>query len=92
MKRSAILLVLLAILLLAGDVLAMSSPSFRLDWHTLLTSGGGGPAASGNYAVNFTIGQTAVGNMNSANNKACLGFWCGVEWRTSLYLPVIQRN
>ena len=68
MKRTALLLALLALLLLAGSALAgMSSPNYRLDWYVLLTGGGGGPTDSTNYAANYTIGQTARGLSSSTN-------------------------
>ena len=41
MKRAIFLLVLVALLLLTGSVLAMSSDNYRLDWFTPLTGSGG---------------------------------------------------
>jgi len=91
MKRTVLLLTLAAVLLLAGVTLAMSSTNYRLDWFTPLTSGGGGPASSANYAVNFTVGQSAIGASSSTNYQACLGYWCGLaEYR--VFLPLVLRN
>ena len=41
-ERTAILLTLVALLLLADSAPAMSSTNYRLDWFTPLTGGGGG--------------------------------------------------
>lgn len=90
-KMVVMLIAALALLLLTGSALAMSSANYRLDWFTPLTGGGGGPAASTNYAVNFTIGQSAIGASASANYCAGLGYWYGVVMSGKLYLPLIMR-
>jgi hypothetical protein len=91
MRRALILLTLAASLLLAGGVLAMSSDNYRLDWFTPLTGGGGGPASSTHYAVNFTVGQSVIGIFSSANYGAGLGYWYGIgEYR--VFLPLILRD
>jgi hypothetical protein len=87
-----VLIALAAPLLLVGPVLAMSSTNYRLDWFTPLTSGGGGPASSAHYAVNFTIGQSAIGASASTNYKGCLGYWCGAAGQYRLYLPLVTRT
>jgi len=88
-----VLLCLLCGLLLAGRALAMSSTNYRLDWFTPLTGGGGGPAGSTNYAVNFTVGQSAIGASTSTNYRGCLGYWCGaVAAQYRVYLPLVLRN
>jgi len=92
MKRTMILLTLAALLLLAGNALAMRSTTYWLDWFTPLTGGGGGPAASTNYAVNFTIGQTVIGSASSPSYQACLGYWCGAVGRWRVYLPLVLRE
>ncbi len=91
MRRVTIILVLLALLLLAGRVLAMSSTNYRLDWFTPLTSSGGA-AGSAHYAVNFTVGQTAIGTASSTNYGGCLGYWCGAAPQYRIYLPLVLRN
>lgn len=92
MKRTAVLLALVALLVLAGSALAgMSSTNYRLDWYVLLTGGGGGPTDSTNYAANFTIGQTARGLSSSANYAAGLGYWYGVGGY-KIYLPAVLKN
>ena len=94
MRRVTFLLIL-AVLLLAGSALAMDSEHYRLDWFTPLTGGGGGAASSTNYAVNLTVGQSAIGTSASTNYKGCLGYWCGAavaEVEHSIYLPIILKN
>jgi len=92
-KRTLIvLLCLLCGLLLAGRALAMSSTNYRLDWFTPLTSGGGGAASSAHYAVNFTVGQAAIGIASSTSYGGCLGYWCGAAAQYRVYLPLVLRN
>ena len=90
-RRVTVLLALTTILLLAGSALAMSSTNYRLDWFTPMTGGGGGPASSASYAVNFTVGQTAIGGASSSSYRACLGYWCGAVGQWQVYLPLILR-
>lgn len=94
MRRTALFLALAAVLLLlAGHALAMSSAHYRLDWFTPLTGGGGGRVSSTHYAVNFTIGQSAIGaGLISTNYRGCLGYWCGARGEHSLFLPLTLRN
>ena len=82
----------LCALLLAGVAVAMSSDNYWLDWFTPLTSGGGGPASSTNYAVNLTVGQTAIGTSSSTNHGGCLGYWCGGVGGHRIFLPLVLRN
>lgn len=89
-KMTLSAVVLLVSLLLATTALAMSSASYRLDWFTPMT-GGGGPASSANYAINLTVGQTVIGPSASANYGACLGYWCGQLPGGRLHLPLILR-
>jgi hypothetical protein len=89
-RLTLLLACLLCALALVGSVLAMSSDNYRLDWFTPLT-GGGGAADSTNYAIDLTVGQTAVGTSNSA----CLGYWCGITAAAEqhkIYLPLTLRN
>jgi len=90
-RRVTILLALTAILLLAGSALAMSSTNYRLDWFTPMTGGGGAPASSASYAVNFTVGQTVIGASSSANYGAGLGYWYGAVAQFRIYLPLVLR-
>jgi hypothetical protein len=94
MKKSTPLLTLVVLILLAGSALAMSSDNYRLDWFTPLTGGGGGAANSTNYAVNFTVGQTAIGISSSTNYGTRLGYWCDTTaaGQFRIYLPLVLRN
>jgi peptidoglycan/LPS O-acetylase OafA/YrhL len=93
MKRTVLLLALAALLLLAGSTLAMESDNYQLAWFTPLTSGGGGAASSTNYAINLTVGQTAIQASSSANYGACLGYWCGAaEVEYEIFLPLLMRD
>ena len=92
MRRVTILLALTAILLLAGSALAMSSTNYCLDWFTPMTGGGGAPANSASYAVNLTVGQTAIGASSSANYGAGLGYWYGAAAQFRILLPVVLKN
>ena len=91
MKRKAILFTLLLILLLAHGVQAMSSTNFALDWFTPLTSSGGGPFTSTNYAANYTIGQTAIGASSSPNYSTGLGYWYGLFQQYRIRLPLVRK-
>jgi hypothetical protein len=88
----ALLAGLLVIVLLTGAVLAMSSPSYRLDWFVNLSGAGGGPANSAGYAANFTIGQNAASAAASMNYHAGLGYWAAFPFKFSIYLPVIVKS
>ncbi len=90
-KTLVVLLCLLCVLLLAGRALAMQSEHYRLDWFTPLT-GSGGAASSAHYAVNFTVGQSAIGMASSTNYGGCLGYWCGAAAPYRVYLPLVLRN
>jgi hypothetical protein len=90
-KRTAILVALLALLLVVGNALAMSSDSYRLDWYVVLTGGGGGAADSTHYATNYTFGQTARGLSSSDNYEVGLGYWYGVG-KHRVLLPLVLRG
>lgn len=96
MKRTTILiiLVLVTLLVLTGVTLAMESDNYQLDWFTPLTGNGGGTANSANYAVNFTVGQSAIGTVSGTSYDGCLGFWCGdaALGEHKIYLPLVVRN
>jgi hypothetical protein len=90
MKRITLFLILVLVLILVGSALAMESTNYQLDWFTLLT-GGGGNSNSTNYAVNFTVGQSAIGTGSSTNYEGCLGYWCGIGNEHEIFLPQILR-
>ncbi len=86
-----ILPTLAALLLLAGSVLAMSSANYRLDWFTPMISGGGGPASSAHYAINLTVGQTAIGASAGEHYGTGLGYWYGMTF-FRIFLPSVIRQ
>jgi hypothetical protein len=90
-KLVTIALVLVCCLLLAGAVQAMSSANYALRWFTPLTGGGGGVAASANYGVNLTVGQTAIGATSSAGYGAGLGYWYGMQ-PSKMRLPLVLKS
>ena len=92
MKWRLTCLVLVAILLLVGSAWAMESENYRLDWFTPLTGGGGGPADSAHYAVNFTVGQTAIGSSDSTHYQAGLGYWYVEDVGHRIYLPLVLKS
>ena len=83
--------VLCLLLMMTGVVMAMSSTNYQLDWFVPLT-GSGGAMDSTHYAANITLGQSAIGTADSANDSVCLGYWCGADVTYTVYLPLILRN
>jgi hypothetical protein len=81
---------LIVLLLVTTSVLAMSSANFGLDWHTALM-GSGGASQSGQYAVNVTVGQSAISAAQGSNYRVGMGYWSGLLPNFPLYLPVIRR-
>lgn len=92
MKRKAILLTLVLFLLLAQAAQAMSSTNYALDWMIPLTSGGGGRAVSDHHIVNYSVGQTTVGQAHSANFAVRMGFWQRFMRSMRLLLPIIIKQ
>lgn len=90
MKYKTLILTLTALLIFAGGVLAMESADYKLAWLVPL-NGSGGKASSTSYAIDFTIGQSAIGTAASTNYKGCLGYWCGIETAYAIYLPLVLR-
>lgn len=81
---------LIVLLLVTTSVLAMSSANFGLDWHTALM-GSGGAGQSAQYAVNLTVGQSAISAAQGSNYRVGMGYWSGLLPSYPLYLPVISR-
>ncbi len=88
-KWIALLTVALLALLLAGNVLAMSSSGYALEWYVPVTGAGGGEASSASYAVNFTVGQSVIGISSSANASSTLGYWYSLLLEWLINLPII---
>ena len=64
-------------LLCTTVVVAQVSTNFGLNWHAL--TGGGGTRQSTTYQVQDSLGQMAIGNASSANNRVEAGFWAGAN-------------
>jgi hypothetical protein len=92
MRVKRITLIVIALLLLGGSALAMSSTNYALDWFVPLTGSGGGPVSSAHYAADFTVGQVVIGAASSANYTAGLGYWYGIGSRYQIFLPIILRE
>jgi hypothetical protein len=90
MKSAATILALLALLVLAGGVLARSGASYELSSWTV--AGGGGASSGGSFDVTGTAGQAAVGVSRGGDYSVAGGFWGGGELPEELnvYLPVVQ--
>ena len=86
----ACFIALVALALLSVRLLAMTSPSYRLDWFTPMTTSGGGAATSPTYAINLSVGQTAIGVSGSTGYKVGLGYWYGLQGY-KVYLPIISK-
>ncbi len=80
------------LVMLTIGVLAQSSAGFNLDWHVL--GNGGGEAASLNYRVNGTIGQSiaAPPASSSASFNVSGGYWFGEANSITIYLPLVLKN
>jgi CSLREA domain-containing protein len=75
-RRTAIMIVTCAFLLLSGVALARSAAGFDLAWHVI--AGGGGQATSSSYIVNGSIGQPIVAESSGTGYRLSAGFWPGI--------------
>ena len=73
MKTALIIMMGIAAIALAFSGIARSAD--RIDWQAI--SGGGADAASANFHMSGTAGQTATGLTTSGNFKVAHGFWLG---------------
>ena len=96
-RITALILVLLGVLILAGASWAGYSASYAVDWHVL--SGGGAPveSISGAVELNGTLGQSAIGISSTDQTNLGAGFWYARSMEDQLplekiYLPVTLRN
>ncbi len=91
--KFAILIVLLVLTVLGTGAAAMASANYQLDWFTPAT-GTGGAAESASYALNFTVGQSAIYPATSSSYQAGLGFWYGwgeIAEFVKMFMPAILR-
>jgi len=68
----AIMLVCLLCLLAAGDASAQSSANYALNWSVV--GSGGGEITSASYAMQSTVGQTAIGTLGDGYTIEA-GYW-----------------
>ncbi len=76
---------LIAILLLAGVVVAQVSGNFDLHWSLL--AGGGGQRQSSSYIAQDSLGQWSAGSAASSAYRLDSGFWPGVSAKPSTPAP-----
>lgn len=93
MKRILVVVCLLLLLLfLTQSVLAMSSAGYRIDWNNLV-SGGGGPASSASYKMDFTVWQTGGGASSSPVYQVSLGYWAWIaKPPIKIFLPTLKKQ
>jgi len=90
MKRTTILLTLVAFLLL-GSVASALAP-MALNWWVM--GGGEGPRGGGPLRINATIGQPAIGRSSSGPLALTWGYWSQqISTAPSLrgYLPLMLK-
>ena len=94
MKRLTLVLVLAALLLLAGIAGAQVSPGHDLSWHVV--AGGGSAMASADHQVRSTLGQVAIGPAASPGGHAIgAGYWYGIRREAEgykIYLPLVVKG
>jgi len=96
MKRTVILLGVVALLATAGIALGRSAADHAVEWRVI--AGGGGRSTSTGYRVNGTAGQALAGPppMSSSSYRIGSGFWAGVpgaiEIEHRIYLPLVLRG
>ena len=96
----AVALLLVALLLLGGSVLAQeltwgqpvrSAAGYDLSWWT--ADGGGQTFSAGaGYSLGGAIGQPDAGQMAGSGYHLSGGFWSGATVVYNLYLPIIARS
>lgn len=89
-KRWIALGALVASLLVFASVTRATPNAASLDWWVI--GGGGGSNTSCDTFLGGTLGQWMTGSNTVADTQLCAGFWCGVEARYLIYLPLVLRN
>jgi hypothetical protein len=86
------------VLLVIAWVSAATGDGFGLGWH--LIGSGGGDAASPDYALSGSAGQSSAGALSSADYQLSTGYWAGADAEslppvgegTYVYLPVVLSH
>lgn len=89
-KAAKVSLALIALLLLAGTVLATNG--YDIPRHVM--GAGGARAEAPPYALHGTLGQAVVGESGGGPYELNAGYWFSWEWEPShwAYLPLIMRD
>jgi hypothetical protein len=100
MKRAAILVALVALLMLASLVLARgqtrgaapAGPGYTLSWWTV-DGGGTTSSTGGSYILDGTAGQPDADVLAGGGYTLAGGFWGGgAAVMHNIYLPLVVRN
>lgn len=89
-KTVVLLVILIGGLLVTGVVLARGAISYAIGWRVI--AGGGGPAQSGSYRLNGTVGQGVVGLSTGLSYQLGAGYWYGIAGATPLPTPTATRT
>lgn len=84
-----IVITFLAVLISLVVTPVLAAGTKEINWYVI--AGGGGPAESGNYTLNSTIGQPFVGMYTANDYDLCSGFWCMTLQWVKIFLPIIFR-
>jgi hypothetical protein len=87
--RTAILIVILALVLSHGLAMAQSGGVYDLTWNSV-DGGGGGLLTGGSYTLNGTVGQHEAGSLSGGAYTLVGGFWHGVP--LLVHLPVVEKH
>ena len=96
MKHITLLLILVALLLITGAVLAQTGGGYDLTWYTV--DNGGGRLTGGSYTLAGTAGQPEPGPaLTGGGYTLYSGFWPGAGAAPAppkkyIYLPLVLRN
>ena len=88
MKKTAFVLALAAVALLAFAPLAQSGDGYDLSWWTV-DSGGATSNEGGSYVLGGTSGQPDAGVLESGGYRLSGGFWGGAALSYPVYLPLV---
>jgi hypothetical protein len=99
MRRTAILVTLVALLALASLALTQgqtrgSAPAalgYTLNWWTV-DSGGTSDSSSGGYTLGGTAGQPDAATWQGQGYTLAGGFWGGAAAEYRVYLPLVLRD
>ncbi len=85
---SAGVLVLMALLLLAG--VALADGGYEIAWFSI--DAGGGDSAGGGYTLTGSAGQPDAQTLSGGGYTLTGGFWAGAGPLYFRYLPVVMKD